>query len=103
MPRGVHGSGAGSLSTSLPRLVGCSPSASLPGSTRSSAAFSLRCFASGSCTMEARPAGVVLADCGGQVAAYRVDAHLRAVGVLASHIGMGAGVVADQDRAKPGC
>ena len=51
MPRGVHGSGAGSLSTSRPRLVGCRPSASLAGSMRSSAAFSSRCLGSGSCTM----------------------------------------------------
>ena len=29
-----------------------------------------------------------LADVGGKVAADRIDAHLRAVGVLAAHIGM---------------
>ena len=51
IPRGVHGSGAGSLSTSLPRFVGCRPSASFAGSMRSSAAFSSRCFGSGNCTM----------------------------------------------------
>ena len=39
-PLGVHGSGAGSLSTSLPRLTGCRPSASLAGSIRSRIAFS---------------------------------------------------------------
>ena len=34
MPRGVHGSGPGSPSTSRPRLTGCRPSASLAGSIR---------------------------------------------------------------------
>ncbi|CFE50289.1 Uncharacterised protein [Mycobacterium tuberculosis] len=51
MPRGVHGSGAGVPSTSRPRLVGCNPSASLAGSTRSNAAFSSRCLGNGNCTM----------------------------------------------------
>ena len=43
-----------------------------------------------------------LADVGGQVAADRVDADLRAVGVLAAHVGLRAGIVADQDRAQSG-
>ena len=51
LPCTPRGNGAGVPSTSLPRLVGCSPSASLPGSTRSSAAFWSRCLGSGSCTM----------------------------------------------------
>ena len=44
MPRGVHGSGASSPSTSRPRLTGCRPSASLSGSMRSRAAFSSSCL-----------------------------------------------------------
>ena len=55
MPRGVHGSGecTGSLTrrTRRPRLVGCSPSASLSGSTSSSTRLSSMPFGSGSCTM----------------------------------------------------
>ena len=111
MPRGVHGSGAGSLSTSRPRFVGCRPSASLPGSTRSSAAFSLRCLRQRQLHDVAGALGVGvqlvdglvelgLADVGGQVATDRVDADLRAVGVLAAHVRLRAGIVADQHRAE---
>ena len=42
MPVGVHGSGAGRRATSQPRLVGCSPSTSLTGSTRDRIANSSR-------------------------------------------------------------
>ncbi len=41
-----------------------------------------------------------LADVGGQIAPYRVDAHLRTVGVLAPHVRLRAGVVADQHCAQ---
>ncbi len=51
MPAGVQGSGASVPSTSQPRLVGCSPSASLAGSIRPSTRFSSRPRGSGSCTM----------------------------------------------------
>src|ERR1051326_8207251 len=50
MPRGVHGSGPGSPSTSLPRLTGCSPSASLAGSARCRRANGSRPGGSGSWT-----------------------------------------------------
>ena len=43
-----------------------------------------------------------LADVGGQVPADRVDADLGAVGVLAAHVGLRTGIVADQHRAQPG-
>ena len=45
---------------------------------------------------------VGLTDVGGQVAADRGDADLRAVGVLAAHVGLRAGVVADEHRAESG-
>ena len=55
MPLGVHGSGEvmGSLtlSTRRPRLVGCSPSASLAGSIRSRIALVSMCSGRGNCTM----------------------------------------------------
>ena len=43
-----------------------------------------------------------LADVGGQIAADRGDADLRAVGVLAPDVGLRSRIVADQDRAEPG-
>ncbi|CPU61883.1 Uncharacterised protein [Mycobacteroides abscessus] len=61
IPRGVHGSGdvTSSLtrSTSRPRLVGCSPSASLAGSMSSSTRFVSMPRGSGSCTMYPVQAG----------------------------------------------
>ena len=57
MPRGVQGRGAGSFSTSRPRLIGCRPSASLSGSISPSARFSSRCPGRGSCTMYPVQAG----------------------------------------------
>src|SRR6201989_208075 len=51
MPRGVHGSGPGSPRTSLPRLAGCSPSASLAGFIRFSTAWASSPAGSGSWTM----------------------------------------------------
>src|SRR3954471_13036855 len=51
MPYGVHGSGASLPSTSQPRFVGCSPSASLTGSTSPRMSFSFMCLGSGSWTM----------------------------------------------------
>src|SRR3954447_5416062 len=51
MPYGVHGSGAALPSTSQPRFVGCSPSASLVGSISPRTAFSSMPLGSGSCTM----------------------------------------------------
>ncbi len=47
MPRGVHGSGASAMSTSRPRFIGCSPSASLSGSTSSSARWRRGAWAAG--------------------------------------------------------
>src|SRR4051794_12166974 len=51
MPTGVQGSGPGTLSTSRPRLVGCSPSASFSGSIAARTAYSAMCRGSGSWTM----------------------------------------------------
>src|SRR4051812_43633684 len=51
MPTGVQGSGPGTLSTSRPRLVGCSPSASFSGSIAARTAYSSMCRGSGSWTM----------------------------------------------------
>src|SRR6266571_1758129 len=51
MPRGVHGSGPGSPRTSLPRLAGCRPSASLAGSIRFRTAWASSPAGSGSWTM----------------------------------------------------
>ena len=113
MPRGVHGSGASSPSTSLPRLTGCRPSASLAGSMRLSTRFSSSPDGSGSCTMYPVQAGSPFSSAtasstwawrrgGGQVPPDRGDAHLRAVPVLAGHVGARARVVPDQDRAETG-
>ena len=57
MPRGVHGSGPGSPRTSLPRLAGCRPSASLAGSIRLSTAWASSPAGSGSWTMYPVQAG----------------------------------------------
>ena len=54
-PTGVHGSGPGLPSTSLPRFIGCSPSTSLSGSTRESSANSSSPV--GCCTMKPVQAG----------------------------------------------
>src|SRR3954471_9617570 len=51
MPTGVQGSAPGTLSTSRPRLTGCSPSASLAGSIASRTAYSSTWSGSGNCTM----------------------------------------------------
>src|ERR1700751_5942286 len=51
MPRGGHGSGPGSPRTSLPRLPGCRPSASLAGSIRFGTAWASSPAGSGSWTM----------------------------------------------------
>ena len=112
MPRGVHGSGPGSPSTSRPRFTGCRPSASLTGSTRSSAAPASSPRGSGSCTMNPVQAGSALSSSmarstsawvavGRQLALQRGDPDLGAVAVLAAHVGVRAGVVADQQGAQP--
>src|SRR5690242_2084863 len=62
MPRGVHGSGPGSPKTSLPRLAGCSPSASLAGSIRFSTAWASSPAGSGSWTMYPVQAGSALSS-----------------------------------------
>ncbi|MBV9856811.1 MAG: hypothetical protein JOY82_20220 [Streptosporangiaceae bacterium] len=51
IPRGVHGRGPGSPSTSRPRLTGCRPSASLAGSIRCSTRRASSPAGSGSWTM----------------------------------------------------
>src|SRR3954451_10208309 len=51
IPTGVQGSGPVTLSTSRPRLVGCSPSASFSGSIASRTAYSSMCRGRGSWTM----------------------------------------------------
>ena len=61
-PHGVQGSGVGSPSTSLPRLSGCRPSASLACAIRSSTRNSSRPFGSGSCTRYAWQAGSSLSS-----------------------------------------
>ena len=60
-PTGVHGSGAGWPSTSQPRLVGCSPSTSLAGSTADRMAFSSRPV--GCWTMKPVQSGSSLSSC----------------------------------------
>ncbi len=57
MPRGVHGSGPSNPRTSRPRFVGCSPSASLSGSTSSRNSCASRVSGSGSWTMKPVHAG----------------------------------------------
>ena len=110
-PTGVQGSGPASPSTSLPRLVGCSPSTSLSGSTRDSSANSSSPV--GCWTRKPVQAGSALSSSmtastsawvavGGQVAADRGDADLGAVLVLGADVPAAAGVVADQHRAEAG-
>ncbi len=97
MPRGVQGSGAGSLRTSLPRFVGCSPSASLPGVDPLQGGVLVEVLGQRQLHDVAGALGVGvqlvdglvelgLADVGGQITPDRVDADLGAVRVLAPHI-----------------
>ena len=113
IPCGVHGSGAGLPSTSQPRFVGCSPSASLAGSIWPEDV--VLAHLPGQRQLDdvagARRVGVqgrhVLLDLrlggvGRQVHPDRGDPDLGAVLVLAVDVPPGAGVVADQDGAQAG-
>ena len=60
MPAGVQGSGPGAPMTSRPRFVGCSPSTSLAGSTRSRTCSSLMPSGNGSCTRIEWTSGLAL-------------------------------------------
>ena len=113
MPNGVQGSGAALPSTSQPRFVGCSPSASLAGSISPRTGFSSIPFGQRQLddvggarrvVVEAAYGGqdLVLRRGAGQVLADRLDADLGAVLVLAVDVPRRSRVVADQDRAQPG-